>query len=185
MQKIVLVPNLHLPNKQFIEWGQNLSKFGPEVVLFSLKSDQVIDLTWKGILEQIKRFHGEYNEKGRELYYLTEGYGIMPVLESVESNKISGIFSLQPIISKSKDSKSKDLYGEAKRIEHLLDESSAAVHLFLAEQNFENDHKRSIKILKRLAKPNISVKSFETSSLLSEQLLQEIEDYLLYNLRIK
>jgi len=182
MQKIIVIPNLHLPNSQFAEWAKSIAKPNVEIIEFDKTPQDLITMEWKDILNELKVLNEKYNQRGFELYYLTEGWGFLPVLEAVESNKISGIFSIQPIVVQAKKIKKHTLYLNSLDIKHLLEQSSSAMHLFFPEKGFENDYKKSIKHLKTLSKPNICVKSYNEASLLSENILDEIKNYILYNL---
>ncbi len=182
MQRIIVIPNLHLPNSQFAEWAKSIAKPNVEVIEFGKTPQDLINMEWKGILNELKLLNETHNQRGFELYYLTEGWGFLPVLEAVESNQISGIFSIQPIIIKEKKIREHSLYSNSLDIKHLLEQSSSAMHLFFPEKGFENDYKRSIKHLKNIGKPNICVKSYNEASLLSEHVLDEIRSYILYNL---
>jgi len=182
MRKIAVLPNPHLPNAKFTEWAKNLSKFNLETVLFELEN-RIFD--WKDILKKITEFHEKHLEKGKELYYLTEGWGLLLLLEAVESGKISGVFSIQPIIARQKKYKAPALYKKAKNPKYLLERTGSAIHLFLPEKNFENDHKKTVKILKKMKKPNISVQTYDSASLLSDRSFEEIQGYILYNLGIR
>jgi len=183
MQKIILVPNLHLPNKTFIEWGQNLASIGPQVIVFDQKPENILENSWQDLLENVRQFHNNYYERGKELYYITEGRGFIPVLNAVESSKISGIYSLQPIIKQSKNYKKR--LAQNLNEKYLLEETRSAIHLFLPERGFENDFPKTIKYLKKLAKPNILVNTYDVPSLLTDSCLEEIRGYILYNLGIK
>jgi len=179
MQKFIVIPNLHLPSQNFIEWAQNFSNSGLDVVVFE---NPVLGKEWQEIVIEIDTFFDQHVEKGKETYYLTEGWGLSPALEAAEKNKVSGIFSIHPIISIPKKSKIHPLYENSTRPEYLVERSTAALHFFMPEQAFENDYKKTAKLLKQLSKPNISVKSYEESSLYSQNCLDEIESYILYKL---
>jgi len=182
MQKIIIVPNLHLPNARFIEWAKELANNGPDVVVFE---KQVLGLDWPEIKKEFEAFHDVHLERGKELYYLTEGWGMIPVLEAVESSKVSGIFSLQPIVALPKKAKTHPMYDKSANILHLIERTSAAVHLFIPELGFENDYKKALKHLKKMAKSNIGVKTYESPSLFNDTELDEIKNYILYNLGIR
>ncbi|MFZ5365205.1 MAG: hypothetical protein ACOZBH_03350 [Patescibacteria group bacterium] len=179
MQKIIAIPNIHLPSSSFVVWAQNLSNSVKDIDIFN---KSVVNKTWAEMLTELSELVDQKVAKGTELYMLTEGWGILPALAIAESHGISGIFSIHPIIYPPSTAQIHPFYQECPKAVHLIERSQVSLDLFMPEKAFENNHRRSIKFLKSMSKPNVAVKPYEQTTLYSSDCLGEIERYILYKL---
>ncbi|HUT22269.1 MAG TPA: hypothetical protein VMX18_02560 [Candidatus Bipolaricaulota bacterium] len=185
MRKVVIVPNIWGTNQKFVKLGNDLKEKGLNVFVFDNLSSKMAAGGWSELIEAFNDYHRQQTEKNKELYYITEGWSLVPVLEAAESARLSGIFSLQPIIFKNKQNK-RTLWPEnTPEPGHLLERTEAPIDFFMAEKYFDNDHRKTIKHLSAMARPNISVKVYETSSVYDDVCLEDIKNLILYRMGIR